>query len=160
MSPESSTAPPASSSRRWIHRGGLRRDSPRPAVSGTPRPTTADVGGYDAAAKAAILASRSPSTPGSRPLTWYREGITEVTAADLAAAQKFDCTTLLAICERIAGDDGEQVSARVYPALVLLSHPLASVSPVRSTVVVEAGERRAVDVLRPGVPVVLHGFGP
>ena len=99
---------------------------------------TADVGGYDAAAKAAILASIAFHTRVTAADV-YREGITEVTAADLAAAQKFDCTVkLLAICERIAGDDGEQVSARVYPALVPLSHPLASVSGAFNAVVVEA----------------------
>ena len=99
---------------------------------------TADVGGYDAAAKAAILASIAFHTRVTAADV-YRDGITEVTAADLAAAQKFDCTVkLLAICERIAGDDGEQVSARVYPALVPLSHPLASVSGAFNAVVVEA----------------------
>ena len=99
---------------------------------------TADVGGYDAAAKAAILASIAFHTRVTAADV-YREGITEVTAADLAAAQKFGCTVkLLAICERIAGDDGEQVSARVYPALVPLSHPLASVSGAFNAVVVEA----------------------
>ncbi len=86
---------------------------------------TADVGGYDAAAKAAILASIAFHTRVTAADV-YREGITEVTADDLAAAKKFDCTVkLLAICERVVGDGGERVSARVYPALVPLSHPLA-----------------------------------
>ncbi|MFZ2239430.1 MAG: homoserine dehydrogenase [Gordonia amarae] len=99
---------------------------------------TADVGGYDAAAKAAILASIAFHTRVTAADV-HREGITEVTADDLAAAKKFDCTVkLLAICERVVGDGGEQVSARVYPALVPLSHPLASVNGAFNAVVVEA----------------------
>ncbi|GAB06193.1 homoserine dehydrogenase [Gordonia amarae] len=99
---------------------------------------TADVGGYDAAAKAAILASIAFHTRVTAADV-YREGITEVTADDLAAAKKFDCTVkLLAICERVVGDGGERVSARVYPALVPLSHPLASVNGAFNAVVVEA----------------------
>ena len=99
---------------------------------------TADVGGYDAATKAAILASIAFHTRVTAADV-YREGITEVTADDLAAAKKFDCTVkLLAICERVVGDGGERVSARVYPALVPLSHPLASVNGAFNAVVVEA----------------------
>ena len=99
---------------------------------------TADVGGYDAAAKAAILASIAFHTRVTAADV-YREGITEVTADDLAAAKKFDCTVkLLAICERVVGDGGERVSARVYPALIPLSHPLASVNGAFNAVVVEA----------------------
>jgi homoserine dehydrogenase len=56
------------------------------------------------------------------------------------SARALGCTIkLLSICERIAGDDGqERVSARVYPALVPLSHPLATVSGAFNAVVVEA----------------------
>ncbi|MBD0023281.1 homoserine dehydrogenase [Gordonia pseudamarae] len=99
---------------------------------------TADVEGYDAASKAAILASIAFHTRVTAADV-HREGITAVSAADLAAAKKFDCTVkLLAICERVIGDDGEQVSARVYPALVPLSHPLATVNGAFNAVVVEA----------------------
>lgn len=100
---------------------------------------TADVEGYDAAAKAAILASIAFHTRVTAADV-HREGITSVTAADLAAAKKFDCTIkLLAICERVhAADGSESVSARVYPALIPLSHPLASVNGAFNAVVVEA----------------------
>ena len=100
---------------------------------------TADVEGYDAASKAAILASIAFHTRVTAADV-YREGITKVTAADLAAARKFDCTIkLLSICERVAGPDGaESVSARVYPALIPLSHPLATVNGAYNAVVVEA----------------------
>jgi homoserine dehydrogenase len=100
---------------------------------------TADVGGYDAAAKAAILASIAFHTR-VHVDDVYREGITNVTPADFASARALGCTIkLLAICERITGDDGQQrVSARVYPALVPLTHPLATVNGAFNAVVVEA----------------------
>jgi len=100
---------------------------------------TADVEGYDAAAKAAILASIAFHTRVTAGDV-YREGITKVSAADFEAARALGCTIkLLAICERITGSDGQQrVSARVYPALVPLEHPLASVNGAFNAVVVEA----------------------
>ena len=100
---------------------------------------TADVEGYDAAAKAAILASIAFHTRVTADDV-YREGITKVSPADFEAARALDCTIkLLAICERITGDDGQQrVSARVYPALVPLEHPLAAVNGAFNAVVVEA----------------------
>ncbi|MEO3761354.1 homoserine dehydrogenase [Mycobacterium sp. B14F4] len=100
---------------------------------------TADVEGYDAAAKAAILASIAFHTRVTADDV-YREGITKVTAADFVSARALGCTIkLLAICERITNGDGqERVSARVYPALVPLSHPLAAVNGAFNAVVVEA----------------------
>ncbi|MGP4054471.1 homoserine dehydrogenase [Mycobacterium sp. 4D054] len=100
---------------------------------------TADVEGYDAAAKAAILASIAFHTRVSADDV-HREGITKVTSADFASARALGCTIkLLAICERLTTDDGQQrVSARVYPALVPLEHPLASVNGAFNAVVVEA----------------------
>jgi homoserine dehydrogenase len=100
---------------------------------------TADVEGYDAAAKAAILASIAFHTR-VHVDDVHREGITKVTQADFASARALGCTIkLLSICERITTDDGQQwVSARVYPALVPLDHPLASVNGAFNAVVVEA----------------------
>jgi homoserine dehydrogenase len=100
---------------------------------------TADVEGYDAAAKAAILASIAFHTRVTADDV-YREGITKITPADFATARALGCTIkLLSICERITSDDGqERVSARVYPALVPLSHPLATVNGAFNAVVVEA----------------------
>jgi homoserine dehydrogenase len=99
---------------------------------------TADVEGYDAAAKAAILASIAFHTRVHADDV-YREGITKITPADFASARALGCTIkLLSICDRVAGDDGqERVSARVYPALVPLSHPLATVGGAFNAVVVE-----------------------
>jgi homoserine dehydrogenase len=100
---------------------------------------TADVEGYDAAAKAAILASIAFHTRVTADDV-YREGITKVTAADFESARALGCTIkLLAICERLTTDEGQQrVSARVYPALVPLDHPLAAVNGAFNAVVVEA----------------------
>jgi homoserine dehydrogenase len=100
---------------------------------------TADVEGYDAAAKAAILASIAFHTRVTADDV-YREGITKVTPADFVSARSLGCTIkLLSICERITVDEGrERVSARVYPALVPLSHPLATVNGAFNAVVVEA----------------------
>ncbi len=100
---------------------------------------TADVEGYDAAAKAAILASIAFHTRVSADDV-YREGISKITPADFVSARSLGCTIkLLSICERITNDDGQQrVSARVYPALVPLTHPLATVNGAFNAVVVEA----------------------
>ncbi|TSD93962.1 homoserine dehydrogenase [Skermania sp. ID1734] len=104
---------------------------------------TADVEGYDAAAKAAILASLAFHTRVTAADV-YREGISKVTAEDLATAAAVNCTVkLLAICERVedVADDGsprERISIRVYPALVPRDHPLAAVNGAFNAVVVEA----------------------
>jgi homoserine dehydrogenase len=95
---------------------------------------TADVGGFDAAAKAAILASLAFHTRVSASDV-YRQGITAVTAADIASARVLGCVVkLLAICERCDGG----ISARVHPAMISREHPLASVRGVYNAVFVEA----------------------
>ncbi|MFF3483378.1 homoserine dehydrogenase [Streptomyces sp. NPDC002701] len=97
---------------------------------------TADVEAFDAAAKAAILAGIAFHTR-VRLDDVYREGMTEVTAADFASAKAMGCTIkLLAICERAA--DGGSVTARVHPAMIPLSHPLASVRGAYNAVFVES----------------------
>ncbi|MFE3556423.1 homoserine dehydrogenase [Streptomyces sp. NPDC059193] len=97
---------------------------------------TADVEGYDAAAKAAILAGIAFHTR-VRLDDVYREGMTEVSASDFASAKRMGCTIkLLAILERAA--DGESVTARVHPAMIPLTHPLASVREAYNAVFVEA----------------------
>jgi homoserine dehydrogenase len=102
---------------------------------------TADVEGFDAAAKAAILAQLAFHTPVTAADV-HREGITEVSAADVAGAKGMDCVVkLLAICERIPSGDGRNgrgVSVRVYPAMIPRSHPLASVREAYNAVFVEA----------------------
>jgi homoserine dehydrogenase len=99
---------------------------------------TADVDGFDAAAKAAILASLAFHTSVSAADV-YREGISAVTATDVARAAEIGCTVkLLAICERVAGEDGDSVAVRVHPAMIPTTHPLASVGGAFNAVFVEA----------------------
>ncbi len=94
---------------------------------------SADVEGFDAAAKCAILASLAFNT---RVVAGdvYREGITDVTAADIAAAARMGYTVkLLAIAEEV----GDEVSVRVHPAMVPDGHPLAGVTEAYNAVFVE-----------------------
>ena len=100
---------------------------------------TADVEGYDAAQKAAILARIAFHT--AIPLeAVHREGITNITLDQVEAAKKAGYVVkLLAICERLMDAEGvEGVSARVYPALVPADHPLAAVHGAKNAVFVEA----------------------
>jgi homoserine dehydrogenase len=99
---------------------------------------TADVEGYDAAAKAAILASLAFHSRVTAADV-YREGISEVSAADVASAREMNSVVkLLAICELSDGPDGQAVSARVHPAMIPRSHPLASVREAYNAVFVES----------------------
>jgi homoserine dehydrogenase len=101
---------------------------------------SADVDGFDAASKAAILASLAFHTRVTASDV-YCEGIRRVTAADIAAAGGLGCVIkLLAICERVPGEAGADaaVSARVYPAMIPHSHPLAAVDGAFNAVYVEA----------------------
>ncbi|WP_103663203.1 homoserine dehydrogenase [Microbacterium sp. CJ77] len=107
---------------------------------------TADVEGYDAAQKAAILASLAFHT--SVPLdTVHREGITSIDASLIESARHAGYVVkLLAVCERIEDASGtgpgtgsrDAISVRVYPALVPRTHPLASVHGANNAVFVEA----------------------
>ncbi|MEV8273991.1 homoserine dehydrogenase [Microbacterium sp. NPDC077184] len=103
---------------------------------------TADVEGYDAAQKAAILASLAFHT--AVPLdAVHREGITHIDKAMMDAARRAgQVIKLLAICERLPesadGAAGESISVRVYPALVSREHPLATVHGANNAVFVQA----------------------
>ncbi len=97
---------------------------------------SADVDGYDSAAKAAILAGLAFHTNITSEDV-YREGISKVTADDIAAAKSLGYVIkLLAIAELTADDKG--VIVRVHPAMVPESHPLASVREAFNAVFVEA----------------------
>ncbi|MCR3753555.1 homoserine dehydrogenase [Lentzea californiensis] len=100
---------------------------------------TADVDGFDAASKAAILASLAFHTRVTASDV-YREGIRAVSAADIAAAKGLGRTVkLLAICERVTSPSGqESVAVRVHPAMIPRTHPLASVNGAFNAVFVEA----------------------
>jgi len=97
---------------------------------------TADVEGFDAAAKCAILASIAFNTR-VVAADVYREGIANVSPLDIADARRLGYVVkLLAIAEL---EDGE-VSARVHPAMVPAGHPLASVRDASNAVFLE-GDR-------------------
>jgi homoserine dehydrogenase len=98
------------------------------------RDPTADVEGFDAGAKAAIIASIAF---GVRVVAGdvYHEGISGVTQADIALARRLGYVIkLLAICER---DDSGSVAVRVHPAMVPVGHPLAGVRDSFNAVFVE-----------------------
>ncbi|MCU1366171.1 MAG: hom [Ilumatobacteraceae bacterium] len=99
------------------------------------RDPTADVEGFDAGAKAAIMATISFGTKVVAGDV-YHEGISGVTAGDIAMATRLGYVVkLLAICEQdqITGE----VAVRVHPAMVPKHHPLASVRESYNAVFVE-----------------------
>ncbi|WP_436698490.1 homoserine dehydrogenase [Nocardioides sp. BYT-33-1] len=100
---------------------------------------TADVEGFDAAAKAAILASLAFHSRVTAADV-HREGITEVTAGDVRSARDMGSVVkLLAIAELRTDAEGEEaVSVRVHPAMIPRSHPLASVREAYNAVFVES----------------------
>jgi len=95
---------------------------------------TADVGGFDAGSKAAIIATLA-FRQAIRAGDVFVEGIERTTAEDIAKATELgQVIKLLAIVER--NDDGS-ISARVHPTMVPNSHPLASVRDSFNAVYVE-----------------------
>lgn len=97
---------------------------------------SADIDGFDAAAKAAILASLAFHTRVTAADV-HREGIADVTAADVASAKRMGCVVkLLAIAELSA--HGRALGVRVHPAMIPRSHPLAGVRDAYNAVFVEA----------------------
>ena len=96
---------------------------------------SADIEGHDAAAKAAIIASLAFHSRVTLADV-HCEGITSLTAADVAAAQETDhVIKLLAIGERAA--EGRGINVRVHPAMVPRTHPLAGVREAYNAVFVE-----------------------
>jgi homoserine dehydrogenase len=101
------------------------------------RDPTADVEGFDAGAKAAIMATIAF---GAKVVAGdvYHEGISKVTAADIEVARRLGYVVKLLAIAEIDETTGE-IAARVHPALVPLHHPLASVRESFNAVVVEGG---------------------
>ena len=102
------------------------------------RDPTADVEGYDAAAKASIIATVAF---GARVLAGSvnREGISGIGPADIAHARRLGYVVkLLAIAERVGHVDGKpELAVRVHPAMVPADHPLASVRDSFNAVFIE-----------------------
>ena len=107
---------------------------------------TADVEGFDAAAKAAILASLAFHTRVTAADV-HREGITGVTAADIGSAR---ASASGQAARHLRAADGRGVSVRVHPAMIPRTHPLAGVREAFNAVFVEAESGGPADVLRPG----------
>jgi len=96
---------------------------------------TADVEGHDAAAKIAIIANFAFGVHVVADDV-SAEGISRISASDIAMAQKFGYVIkLLGVAER--DSDTGAVSVRVHPAMVGLKHPLASVREAFNAVLVE-----------------------
>ncbi|MFW6092039.1 MAG: homoserine dehydrogenase [Actinomycetota bacterium] len=109
---------------------------------------TADIEGYDAAAKAAILAGIAFHSPVTSADV-HREGIRGVSAAAVARARDMDhVVKLLAICE--LSEDGTSVGVRVHPAMLPRTHPLASVRSAYNAVFVESEAAGQVMFYGPG----------
>ncbi|MDQ7829718.1 MAG: homoserine dehydrogenase [Armatimonadota bacterium] len=105
-----------------------------------------DVGGHDAAAKLAILASLAFDAA-LTDADVFREGIQEVAPRDIAYARELGYVVKLLAVGR---DLGEAVDVRVHPALIPQTHPLATVEEERNAILV-VGERAG--------PLVLSGPG-
>ena len=101
------------------------------------RDPTADVEGFDAGAKAAIIATIAFGTKVVAGDV-YHEGISKITSADIAVARRLGyAVKLLAICER--DEASGAIAVRVHPAMVPVSHPLAGVRDSFNAVFVEGG---------------------
>jgi len=95
---------------------------------------TADVEGHDAAAKCAILASIAFNARVTAADV-FREGISTVTSEDIEFARRLGYVVkLLAIAELV---DGDRIAARVHPAMIPATHPLAAVRDAFNAVFVE-----------------------
>jgi homoserine dehydrogenase len=102
------------------------------------RDPSADVEGYDAAAKAAIIAGiafNADVVAGDV----YREGITGIDPSDIEFAHRLGYEVkLLAVAERAGGSAARPVVAvRVHPAMVPRDHPLAGVRGSYNAVFIE-----------------------
>jgi homoserine dehydrogenase len=103
------------------------------------RDPTADVEGFDAGAKAAIIAMVAF---GVRVVAGdvYHEGIASITQSDIDVARRLGYRIkLLAVIERFDADDRPEVAVRVHPAMVPETHPLAAVRDSFNAVFVEGG---------------------
>ena len=98
---------------------------------------TADVDGHDAAAKAAIIATASMGGAVTSDDVAV-EGIRSITISDIESATNMGYVIkLLAIIERLEGDDGDEVAVRVHPTMVPKTHPLAAVRDSFNAVFIE-----------------------
>lgn len=116
---------------------------------------TADVDGFDAADKLAILASLGFGGRVKREDV-YCEGIRQITATDITYADRLGFVIkLLAIAEGSRGEDSDTLQLRVHPTLVPKGHPLANINGVFNAILVEGDPLGQVMFYGPGA-----GAGP
>ncbi|MCC5464399.1 homoserine dehydrogenase [Pelosinus baikalensis] len=94
---------------------------------------TADVGGFDAARKIAILASIAFGSRVSIDDV-YIEGITTISTEDITYAKELGYVIKLLA---IAKDDERGIDVRVHPAFIPAKHPLASVHDVFNAIYIK-----------------------
>ncbi|MEB3196387.1 MAG: homoserine dehydrogenase [Candidatus Sericytochromatia bacterium] len=111
---------------------------------------TADVEAYDAAYKIAILASIFFDHRVAIEEV-HREGILNLTAADIAYARELGYVVkLLGVARRDPGPNGEVLQVRVHPALIPAQHPLAPIDGVMNAVAVRGAAVGEVMFSGPG----------
>jgi homoserine dehydrogenase len=110
---------------------------------------TADVEGYDAAAKASILASLAFHTE-IAGADVHREGITTITVEDIESARAQGFVIKLLAVATLSGEKEDSVSVRVHPTMLPESHPLASVRGAYNAVFVESRNAGRLMFLGPG----------
>ncbi|MDR1513511.1 MAG: homoserine dehydrogenase [Propionibacteriaceae bacterium] len=110
---------------------------------------TADIEGYDAAAKASILASLAFHTEIAGHEV-HREGITTITPEDIAAAASLGHVVKLLAVAALTENGTERVSVRVHPAMVPNEHPLAAVRGAYNAIFVESRNAGRLMFLGPG----------
>ena len=108
---------------------------------------TADVEGYDAAAKAAILASLAFHTRVNLGDV-DREGITGVTGEDIAAAKEMGCVIKLLASATLSDDD--TIAVGVHPTMVPVAHPLAAIPGAYNAVFIESRHAGRLMFMGPG----------
>ncbi len=108
---------------------------------------TADVEGYDAAAKAAILASLAFHTRVNLADV-DREGITGVTGEDIAAAKEMGCVIKLLASATLSDDD--TIAVGVHPTMVPVAHPLAAIPGAYNAVFIESRHAGRLMFMGPG----------
>ncbi|MEO6317932.1 MAG: homoserine dehydrogenase [Acidimicrobiales bacterium] len=95
---------------------------------------TADVEGYDAGAKAAIIASIAFGAAVTADDV-HHEGISSIAEVDIAFARKMGYVIkLLAVAEQ---DDDGAIGVRVHPSMVPMEHPLAAVRESFNAIFIE-----------------------
>ena len=110
---------------------------------------TADVEGYDAAAKASILASLAFHTEVAGSDV-HREGITTITVEDIESARAQGYVIKLLAVATLSGEQEDAVSVRVHPTMLPESHPLAAVRGAYNAVFVESRNAGRLMFLGPG----------